>query len=114
MTDDRRPVQARGLVKRYGELVAVAGVDLTVAAGEVRLEDQVAAGQYDGIFFDEASSSETLLPYYRVLARQLVAPEKNLRSDFGVDIKVIAVAKGKNFSKFIFSKREAKVSGGAS
>jgi ABC-2 type transport system ATP-binding protein len=29
-------VEAAGLVKRYGEVVAVAGVDLTVAAGEVR------------------------------------------------------------------------------
>jgi ABC-2 type transport system ATP-binding protein len=29
------PVEARGLVKRYGEIVAVAGVDLTVAAGDV-------------------------------------------------------------------------------
>jgi ABC-2 type transport system ATP-binding protein len=29
------PVQARGLVKRYGETVAVDGVDLTVGAGDV-------------------------------------------------------------------------------
>src|SRR5437764_4699306 len=29
------PVEVRGLVKRYGELVAVAGVDLTVHAGDV-------------------------------------------------------------------------------
>jgi ABC-2 type transport system ATP-binding protein len=29
------PVEARGLVKRYGEIAAVAGVDLTVAAGDV-------------------------------------------------------------------------------
>jgi ABC-2 type transport system ATP-binding protein len=29
------PVEARGLVKRYGEIVAVAGVDLTVDAGDV-------------------------------------------------------------------------------
>jgi ABC-2 type transport system ATP-binding protein len=29
------PVQVRGLVKRYGELIAVAGVDLTVEAGDV-------------------------------------------------------------------------------
>ncbi len=29
-------VQATGLVKRFGEVVAVGGVDLTVAAGEVR------------------------------------------------------------------------------
>jgi ABC-2 type transport system ATP-binding protein len=32
---DSAPVEARGLVKRYGEIVAVAGVDLTVAAGDV-------------------------------------------------------------------------------
>jgi ABC-2 type transport system ATP-binding protein len=31
----RRPVEARGLVKRYGRLTAVAGVDLTVEAGDV-------------------------------------------------------------------------------
>ena len=30
-----RPVEARGLVKRYGKLLAVAGVDLTVDAGDV-------------------------------------------------------------------------------
>ena len=29
------PVEVRGLVKRYGELVAVAGVDITVEAGDV-------------------------------------------------------------------------------
>src|ERR1700729_603608 len=29
------PVEVRGLVKRYGELEAVAGVDLTVHAGDV-------------------------------------------------------------------------------
>ena len=29
------PVEVRGLVKRYGELAAVAGVDLTVEAGDV-------------------------------------------------------------------------------
>jgi ABC-2 type transport system ATP-binding protein len=29
------PLEVRGLVKRYGELVAVAGVDLTVQAGDV-------------------------------------------------------------------------------
>src|SRR5579884_690284 len=29
------PVEVRGLVKRYGELAAVAGVDLTVNAGDV-------------------------------------------------------------------------------
>jgi ABC-2 type transport system ATP-binding protein len=33
-TDDR-PVEIRGLVKRYGEIVAVDGVDLTVEAGDV-------------------------------------------------------------------------------
>jgi ABC-2 type transport system ATP-binding protein len=32
---DAAPVAARGLVKRYGDLVAVDGVDLTVAAGDV-------------------------------------------------------------------------------
>ncbi len=29
------PVVARGLVKRYGEITAVGGVDLTVEAGDV-------------------------------------------------------------------------------
>ncbi len=29
------PVVARGLVKRYGDIVAVDGVDLTVEAGDV-------------------------------------------------------------------------------
>jgi ABC-2 type transport system ATP-binding protein len=32
---DAAPVEARGLVKRYGELTAVDGVDLTVARGDV-------------------------------------------------------------------------------
>ena len=32
---DATPVVARGLVKRYGEIVAVAGVDLTVEPGDV-------------------------------------------------------------------------------
>src|SRR5438093_7349010 len=32
---DLQPVEARGLVKRYGEIVAVAGVDLTVERGDV-------------------------------------------------------------------------------
>jgi ABC-2 type transport system ATP-binding protein len=32
---DAPPVEVRGLVKRYGELTAVAGVDLTVNAGDV-------------------------------------------------------------------------------
>jgi len=32
---DSTPVVARGLVKRYGEIVAVAGVDLTVEPGDV-------------------------------------------------------------------------------
>jgi ABC-2 type transport system ATP-binding protein len=32
---DAAPVEARGLVKRYGDIVAVAGVDLTVDAGDV-------------------------------------------------------------------------------
>jgi ABC-2 type transport system ATP-binding protein len=32
---DASPVEARGLVKRYGELTAVAGVDLTVERGDV-------------------------------------------------------------------------------
>ena len=29
------PIEVRGLVKRYGELTAVAGIDLTVDAGDV-------------------------------------------------------------------------------
>ncbi len=33
--DDAPPVEARGLVKRYGDVVAVDGVDLTVRAGDV-------------------------------------------------------------------------------
>ena len=33
--DPSRPVEARGLVKRYGDLTAVAGVDLTVESGDV-------------------------------------------------------------------------------
>jgi ABC-2 type transport system ATP-binding protein len=32
---DAPPIEVRGLVKRYGELTAVAGVDLTVRAGDV-------------------------------------------------------------------------------
>ena len=32
---DAPPIEVRGLVKRYGELVAVAGVDLTVEPGDV-------------------------------------------------------------------------------
>jgi ABC-2 type transport system ATP-binding protein len=32
---DARPVEVRGLVKRYGGLVAVDGIDLTVASGDV-------------------------------------------------------------------------------
>ena len=32
---DSAPVEARGLVKQYGEITAVAGVDLTVDAGDV-------------------------------------------------------------------------------
>jgi len=32
---DAAPVVARGLVKRYGDIVAVAGVDLTVEPGDV-------------------------------------------------------------------------------
>jgi ABC-2 type transport system ATP-binding protein len=32
---DAPPLEVRGLVKRYGELVAVAGVDITVHAGDV-------------------------------------------------------------------------------
>ena len=36
MTDATAPpIEVRGLVKRYGELTAVAGVDLTVNAGDV-------------------------------------------------------------------------------
>ncbi len=35
MTDIAPPVEVRGLVKRYGDLEAVAGVDLTVNAGDV-------------------------------------------------------------------------------
>jgi ABC-2 type transport system ATP-binding protein len=34
-TDRAPPIEVRGLVKRYGELTAVAGVDLTVNAGDV-------------------------------------------------------------------------------
>src|SRR5207237_2036273 len=33
--DGPAPVEVRGLVKRYGELTAVAGVDLTVETGDV-------------------------------------------------------------------------------
>jgi ABC-2 type transport system ATP-binding protein len=33
--DDAPPLEVRGLVKRYGDLTAVAGVDLTVRAGDV-------------------------------------------------------------------------------
>ncbi len=33
--DGPAPIEVRGLVKRYGELTAVAGVDLTVRAGDV-------------------------------------------------------------------------------
>ncbi len=33
--DGPPPVEVRGLVKRYGELTAVAGVDLTVNTGDV-------------------------------------------------------------------------------
>ena len=32
---DAAPIEVRGLVKRYGEITAVAGVDLTVEAGDV-------------------------------------------------------------------------------
>jgi len=32
---DELPVSARGLVKRYGDVVALAGVDLTVERGDV-------------------------------------------------------------------------------
>ncbi len=35
MTDGPAPVEVRGLVKRYGDLTAVAGVDLTVRTGDV-------------------------------------------------------------------------------
>ncbi|HEY3729600.1 MAG TPA: ATP-binding cassette domain-containing protein [Solirubrobacteraceae bacterium] len=35
MSDGLAPVEVRGLVKRYGELTAVAGVDLTVNTGDV-------------------------------------------------------------------------------
>ena len=35
MTDGPPPIEVRGLVKRYGELNAVDGVDLTVEAGDV-------------------------------------------------------------------------------
>jgi ABC-2 type transport system ATP-binding protein len=35
MTDGPPPIEVRGLVKRYGELIAVAGVDLTVRTGDV-------------------------------------------------------------------------------
>jgi ABC-2 type transport system ATP-binding protein len=35
VTDGPAPVEVRGLVKRYGELTAVAGVDLTVNRGDV-------------------------------------------------------------------------------
>jgi ABC-2 type transport system ATP-binding protein len=35
VTTDAPPIKVRGLVKRYGELTAVAGVDLTVNAGDV-------------------------------------------------------------------------------
>ena len=35
MTDDRPPVRARGLVKRYDEVVAVDHIDLNVHAGDV-------------------------------------------------------------------------------
>jgi ABC-2 type transport system ATP-binding protein len=34
-TDAPAPIEVRGLVKRYGDLTAVAGVDLTVRAGDV-------------------------------------------------------------------------------
>ena len=33
--NDAPPVTARGLVKRYGDILAVAGVDLTVESGDV-------------------------------------------------------------------------------
>jgi ABC-2 type transport system ATP-binding protein len=35
MSSDAPPVEVRGLVKKYGELTAVAGVDLTVQTGDV-------------------------------------------------------------------------------
>ena len=35
MTDGPAPIEVRGLVKRYGELTAVGGVDLTVNTGDV-------------------------------------------------------------------------------
>jgi ABC-2 type transport system ATP-binding protein len=35
MSGDPAPIEVRGLVKRYGELTAVAGVDLTVRTGDV-------------------------------------------------------------------------------
>jgi ABC-2 type transport system ATP-binding protein len=35
MTEVHPPIEVRGLVKRYGDLTAVAGVDLTVQAGDV-------------------------------------------------------------------------------
>ena len=35
MSDDAQPIEARGLVKRYGEIVAVDHVDLTVERGDV-------------------------------------------------------------------------------
>ena len=35
MTDAAPPIEVRGLVKRYGDITAVAGVDITVDAGDV-------------------------------------------------------------------------------
>ena len=35
MTSDAPPVRARGLVKRYGEILAVDNIDLTVQVGDV-------------------------------------------------------------------------------
>jgi len=35
LTDDARPVEARGLVKRYGDIIAVDDVDLIVERGDV-------------------------------------------------------------------------------
>ena len=35
VASDEAPIEVRGLVKRYGELTAVAGIDLTVRAGDV-------------------------------------------------------------------------------